>query len=155
MDKVLWVSLGLLVLFAWFDSKNLVAIKKIDSLWQNCQLWKIFGEMISPAVFTMWVGVLAAIGVIWYLYTNDKSEAWALFLTPAILIIFGVQDLIYYVISPDNFGQSIGCWANALVPVRIVSDFMGETCPTTRAFLFSAVLGIGVAYYVYNYLKRR
>ena len=133
LDKILYVTLGLLVLFAWFDSEDIIAIKEIDSMWQNCALWNIFAGTISPALFSMWIGVLAAIAIIWYIMKKDKSEALALFFTPAILIWFGVQDMVYYVISPDVFVESMGCWADALPPVRYISDFLGETCPSATA----------------------
>lgn len=161
MDKVLLVSFAILILFAWFDSENLIGIKMIDRDWQEAggydpdkNVWTIFFEQISPAIFNMWMGVLAALGIIWYLYSKDKSEALAIFATPAILIIFGVQDLIYFALSPDVFTECMGCWADALVPVRIISDMLGEVCPTTSAFLLSAILGIILAYNVYQRLKR-
>jgi hypothetical protein len=160
MDKILWISLGLLVLFAWFDSQNLIGIKQIDTAWQaaggwdaSLNVWTIFWGQISPAVFNLWIGVLAAIGLIWYVISKDKSESLALFLTPATLIWFGVQDLIYFVFSPDVFTESIGCWADALQPVRIISDLLGETCPTTTSFMLSAILGGFLAYWIYKKLK--
>lgn len=161
MNKILLVSFAVLVLFAWFDSENLIGMKMIDRDWQEAggwdpdkNVWSIFWNQISPAVFNMWIGVLAALGVIWYLFSKDKSEALAIFATPAILIIFGVQDLIYFVFSPDVFQASIGCWADALTPVKIISDMLGETCPTSTAFLISATIGVILAYNVYKKLKR-
>jgi len=155
MDKFLYVNLGLLVLFAWFDSQNLVAIKQIDELWQNCALWSIFANTISPAAFTMWVGVLIAIGIIYYQVTKDKSEAVALVVSPVILIWFGVQDLIYYFFSPDTLAGTIGCWADVMTPVKIVSDFLGETCPTSTSFILTALIGIYISYKVYKYLREK
>ncbi len=162
MDKILYISFGILILFAWFDSENLIGIKDIDREWgiaagswdPGNNVWMIFWETISPAAFGMWMGVLAAIGLIWYLYSKDKSEALALFLTPASLIFFGVQDLIYFIFSPDVMSESIGCWADVLTPVRIISDFLGETCPTQTSFLISAGIGVVIAYYTYKYLQR-
>lgn len=149
MDKILYISFALIVLFAWADSENIIGVKQINTP----EIWDAwFGQML-PANFIVWIGVLAAIGLIWYLYSKDKSEALALFLTPATLIIFGVQDLIYYIISPDIFSESIGCWADALSPVRYISDALGESCPTATSFFISAVMGALIAYRLYNYLK--
>ena len=155
IDKVLYVSFFILILFAWFDSENIIGIKEIDQAWQNSEsLWAIYFGQIMPAIFWLWIGVLVAIGLIWYLYSKDKSEAIALFLTPALLIYFGVQDVLYYIISPDVMTECMGCWADVILPVRIVSDFLGEACPTANALILSALIGISLAYYAYKYLKK-
>lgn len=156
MDKVLFVALGILILFAWFDSQHLIGIKMIDRDWQDPanNVWSVFAEQISPAAFNMWIGVLLALGLIWYLFSKDKSEALAIFLTPAILIIFGVQDVIYYIFSPDVMSQTMGCWADALSPVKIISDLLGETCPTMISFMLSVVIGIFLAIFTYKQLKK-
>lgn len=155
LDNILFITLGILVLFAWFDSQNIIAIKQIDAMWQDMALWDIFFGIMSPALFTMWIGVLAAIGLIWFIIYKDKSEALALFVTPAILIVFGFQDLIYYIISPDIMVDSIGCWADVLAPVRIISDMLGEACPTQTSFILSAALGVFIAFKAYNWLKKQ
>lgn len=162
MNKILLVSLLLLVLFAYSDSQNLIGIKQIDSEWQaaggwseTSNVWLIFWATISPAWFTMWMGVLAAIAIIWYLLKKDKSEAVALFVTPAILILTGVQDLIYFVFSPDKIQASMGCWADLVPGVRIMSDLLGETCPSSTAFFLSAIAGAIIAYKAYKYFQRK
>lgn len=162
MDKVLLIALGLNILFAWFDAQNIVAIKSIDASWQAMggwsptnNVWNIFWDIISPALFNMWIGVLFAIGLIWYFVSKDKSEALAIFLAPALLIWFGAQDVIYYIISPDVLSECVGCWADVMLPVRIISDLLGETCPTATSFLLSAGLGVIVSYNVYNYLRNK
>lgn len=155
MDKILYVSFLILLLFAWFDSEEIIGIKRMDNLLADPQpVWGIYFEQIMPAIFWMWLGVLACIGIIWYLYSKDKSESLALFLTPSILIYFGVQDIIYYIISPDIMVYSMGCWADVILPVKIISDFLGETCPTANALILSSIIGIGVAYYTYKKLKK-
>ncbi len=155
MDKVFGLSLLLLFIFAWFDVNNLIAIKMIDSQWQNSNaLWTIFSDIISPAAYWMWIGVLAVIGMVWYVYSKDKSESWAIFLSPAILIMFGVQDLIYYALSPDTLVGTVGCWADVMFPIRVISDFLGETCPTANSFILSAIIGVGLSYWTYNKLKK-
>lgn len=156
MDKVLIVSLVILILFAWWDSKTLIGIKKIDAAWNNPdKLWDIFWSDISPSSFLTWLGILAAIGFIWYLYSKDKSESLAIFLTPAILIYFGVQDIVYFIFSPDTLIGSVGCWADVINPIRIISDYLGESCPTARSFILSATLGVVLAYFIYGYLKKQ
>ena len=156
MDKIMYVSLGLLILFAWFDSQNVIGIKQIDAGWKNSDaLWSIFANIISPAAYWMWIWVLASMAITWYLYSKDKSEALAIFLIPTLLINFGTQDIIYYIISPDTLSGSVGCWADVLTPIRLISDVLKETCPTATSFIISAFVGVIISYYIYNWLKKQ
>lgn len=154
MNKVFMVSLGLIVLFAWMDAQQIRFVKTIDELWQRGDiLWTRYWDIQLPAVVTMWYGVLLAIGIIWYLYSKDKSEALAMFLAPAILIFMGTQDLLYYVFSTDILSVSVDCWADRMLPIRIISDLFRETCPTAFSFILSGFLGIPLSYKVYKYLQ--
>lgn len=149
------VIILLLCLFAWMDSRQLAAMKSIDQQWgRGDLLWPIFWDTQLVAVFWLWIGVLAAIGIIWYLITKDKSESLALFITPAILIWFGIEDLLYYAFSADTLIGTAGCWADKIGPVRIISNLLGETCPTPLAFIISAMIGLSIAFIVYNKLQR-
>lgn len=155
LDKMLYISFVLLILFAYFDSENIIGIKEIDNLVQNSDaVWAIYFRQIMPAIFMLWIGILAALALTWYLYSKDKSESLALFLTPAILIWTGFQDILYYIISPDVMTECMGCWADVILPVRIVSDLLGETCPTATALIISGSIGAVISYYTYKYLKK-
>jgi len=161
MDRVLVVTLALLVLFAWADSESLKGIHKIDSQWsedaggfdEERNVWIIFWDYISPAWFILWIGVLAAVGFVWYLFTKDKSEALAIFITPTILVLFGVQDLIYYALSPDVLSDAIGCWASVIPGLNLISTLLGEECPTPTSFYIANAVGIFLAYKAYTYFK--
>lgn len=153
MNQVFLVSLLFIAVFAYFDVQNVAGVKQIALASDNPDnVWKVFWDIQSPAFFNMRLLILAGIGLIWYLMKRDKSEALALFLTPAIMIWFGVQDLIYYIIGPDTLSE-IGCWATAITPVGYISGLLGETCPTITSFIISAGIGIVIAYYVYKYLQ--
>lgn len=154
MNKVLLVSLLVMVLFAWWDSENIIGVKQIDSTFMGGEpLWNIFWNQMSPANFWMWLGVFAAIGTIWYLFSKDKSEALGIFATPAILVWFGTQDLIYYIFSPDMLSNSVGCWADIITPISLISDLLAESCPTATSFIISGVLGVIIANWVYHKLQ--
>jgi hypothetical protein len=149
MDYVLWISIGLVAILAWFDSQQVIAMKTAGGQ----EVWDAFWSITSPAFFYTSLAIFFAIGAIWYLYSKDKSEALALFAVPSILIIFGVRDIIYYLISPDVLNESLGCWADVMTTVRVISDFLGEACPSSAALFISAGIGLVLAYYTYKYLK--
>ena len=162
MNKVLIVVIGLIILFAWMDTQQLITMKAIDKQWgiydvnyqRGSTLWDLFWNIQQPAIFLMWMGVLLAIAIIWYIIYKDKSEALALFLTPAVLIWFGSQDLIYYILSPiDNINLTMGCWANRIMPVNILSQIFGMQCPNNFVFLASGFMGFLIAGFIYTKLQ--
>lgn len=159
MNRVLLIIIALIAIFAFVDSQNLIGIKQIDAGWQEAggwnpdnNVWTIFWGQIQPWITFLWYAVLGGISLIWYQFTKDKSESLALFLAPAALIFFGSQDLLYFVFSPDVFSGSM-CWADVLMPIRIISNLLGETCPTSTSFVFSGLLGVAVASFTYYRLK--
>lgn len=156
MNRVFLVSLGLLFLFAWMDVQKLIMLKTLDSKYSIGQdLWNLWWAVGSPAQVVLFLGVLAAIGGIWYLLFKDKSEAIALFASPAIMILMGTQDLIYFLISPiDSVFENVGCWADVMMPIRIISDLLGESCPTATSFIISGVLGIFLGLLTYKLLQK-
>jgi hypothetical protein len=154
MNKVMIVIILLLCLFAWMDARQLAVMKSIDVAWgRGDLLWPLFYVQLS-AVVLLWHGVLLAIAIIWYMITKDKSESLALFATPAILLWFGIEDLLYFAFSSDILSGVAGCWADRLIPVRIISNLLGETCPSALAMVLSALIGLFIAFIVYDKLQR-
>jgi hypothetical protein len=138
----------MIAFFAFMDAQQLEGIKELDTEYQaqngwteDNNIWRIYWDKIQPVYFWLWIGIAAIIATMYYLFTKDKSEAIAIFLVPAIAIYFGSQDLLYYLFSPEKISM-VGCWADVLPPVRIISDLFGETCPTQTSFLASGFLGL-------------
>lgn len=149
MDKVFLVILGMIVFFAWMDSRQILSFFAINTQ----QGWDLYAKYTGPAIWLTWYVVLAVIAVIWYLIHKDKSESLALFLTGATLIWFGSQDLFYFYFSEQEL-SAVGCWASGMPTVHFISSsILKETCPTATSFLLSGLLGILIAYYLYFWLK--
>ena len=161
-NRVVLIISIMIAFFAFIDAQNLKGIKALDSTYQDANgwtpednVWKIYWEQIQPVYFFLWIGVAAIIGIVYYQFTKDKSESLALFLVPTILIFFGTQDLLYYAFSPDKIINT-GCWADIILPVRIISNWFGETCPTQASFATSGALGLiigGITLYKLKYLE--
>lgn len=148
MDKVFFAVLGLLIWFSYMDSQQILSFFIINTE----QGWNLYNTYTGPAIWLTWYVVLAVIGLIWYIIFKDKSEALAITASAAALIWFGTQDLFYFLFSEQTL-SAVGCWADGMVPVKIVSTMLGETCPTATSFILSGFLGVIVAYYLYNKLK--
>lgn len=158
-NKVFLMIVLLIAFFAYMDSVNLQGMFALDGAYQadhgwseENNVWSIYWTQIQPAIIGLWYGILFIIATIWYLVTKDKSEALALLLVPAIFIMFATQDLLYFVFSPQDMG-AIGCWAEEIVPVSLISDVMGETCPTQTSFFISGFFGLFLGLFVLLKLK--
>ena len=151
MNKVFIISLLLMVVFAWMDFEQVTTIRNIEAQ-DDVQKWDAYWANQQPATVQMWAMVLIGIGVMWYLFTKDKSEALALILSPLILLYSGVQDLVYFLFEGSM--PTTLAWADVIPSVRIISDILGEAVPSKTAFLLSAGLGIVLSYFVYIKLKR-
>lgn len=148
MDKVYLVVLGIIVFFAWMDSHQIMPFHIISTQ----QGWDLYNEYTGPAIWSTWWFVMGAIGLIWYIIFKDKSEALAISLSAWVLMFFGTQDILYFYFSYQELA-SVGCWADMLLPVRIVSDIMGEACPTATSFILSAAIGMFLSFYLYHKLR--
>jgi type IV secretory pathway VirB2 component (pilin) len=158
-NKVLIIVLLLVAFFGYMDSQNLQGVFALDAQYQadngwsaSNNIWEIYWTNIQPALIALWYVVLAIIATTWYLVTKDKSESLALFLVPAILIGFGAQDLIYFLFSPQRM-DVIGCWADNILPVNIISNILGEDCPTQASFFISSLFGVCISYLTLYKLK--
>jgi hypothetical protein len=158
-NRVLILILLLVAFFGYMDAVNLQGVFALDTAYQaengwspENNVWSIYWEQLQPMFYRLWLGVLAVIALIWYTVTKDKSESLALFLAPAILITFGTQDLIYFLFSPQQM-SAISCWADALIPVSIISNWLGEECPTRFSFFISAGIGALIAWFALYRLK--
>jgi hypothetical protein len=158
-NRVLIIIIIMIAFFAFMDAQNVKGLRALDSTYQDANgwtpednIWRIYWDTIQPLYVLLWMGIAAIIGIIYYQFTKDKSESIALFIVPAILIFFGTQDLLYYLFSPDKIINT-GCWADILLPVKIISNWFGETCPTQASFATSGVIGLAIGTFTLYKLK--
>jgi len=149
MDNVFIMSILLIVFFAWMDAKQITTFFIINTE----QAWLLYNQYTAPAIWQTWYIVLATIGLIWYIIYKDKSEAIGLVVSAWALIWFGTQDILYFIFSGKIMTDGM-CWADGMTPIRIISDLLRELCPTKISFMLSGILGVLVAYKLYNYFKR-
>lgn len=157
LNKVFLLAIALMIFFAWMDSKQIVPFHTINTE----QGWELYNNFTGPAIWITWYVVFAVIGIIWYIYSKDKSEAVALTVAMWIMLFFATQDVFYFVWGNMFFSEHANyvmtdnmCWADMMLPVRTVSDVLGEECPSAFAFKLSAFIGMVLAYFVFNKLKR-
>lgn len=147
LNKVFLIGLVILIFFAWMDAKQIITFHRLDSQ----EAWDLYNTYTGPAIWTMWYFVFLTVGIIWYLFSKDLSEAIGL--TGALWIMewFGTQDLFFFLFSEQSMTASM-CWVG-IVPVNLISDFLGETCPSPFAFKLAGFLGMVIGYIGYKKLK--
>lgn len=149
MDNVFFVILGLILFFAWMDSKQIIPFSAINTP----EMWDLYNQYTAPAIWSLWYIVILAIGIIWYIIYKDKSESVGLVTAGWTLIWFGTQDIFYFIFSSLKMADSM-CWADSMFSIRVISDLLGEICPSPISFTLSAILGVFVSYKLYGCFKR-
>lgn len=150
MDNVFLVVIGLIMFFAYMDVKQITTFFILNTP----EAWNLYNLYTAPAIWSLWYIVLLAIGIIWYVIYKDKSEAIALVVAGWALIWFGAQDVLYFMFSGKAMTANM-CWADNIVSIRLISDLLGEACPSAVSFLLSALLGVFISYKLYNLLREK
>ena len=149
MDNVFLVVLGMIAFFAWMDVKQITTFFILNTP----EAWNLYDTHTAPAIWSLWFIAILAIGIVWYIIYKDKSESVALVASGWALMWFGFQDVLYFMFSGKSMTTGM-CWADNIFSIRVISDFLGESCPSGTAFTLSALLGVFISYKLYNKLKR-
>ena len=96
----------------------------------------------------MWLIALAGIAITYYIIRKDKSEAIGIFAASYIMLMGGLQDVSFYVLS-SNVMTSQMCWFGGTH--AIVSNLLGEACVTPLSLWLNTALFIGIAWFVLKY----
>ena len=120
-NKALWIVLGLFVVVAIFD------------------------RFPYPASFWLYTIALAgAVSITYYLFSQQKTEAIALMGVFLIMLAFGAEDLIFYIIK-GGFPATMSHLDNHRI-IGTVSGFFGFEQVTKLSLFLSVLVGTGVSY---------
>lgn len=155
--KRFWTVVGLAALLP-------IIFAILDNIGYN--MWKSLGGFAGEAYTTAsphymalfwgfaWI-MIAAIAITYYLIRRDKSEALAIFLVPAILLQFGLEDIFYYIFMGIPIDQTLPWLTQNLWPPTIISWILGATDVTNTGIIISAIIGIILTYYTTKYLLKK
>lgn len=117
-------------------------------------LWIVLGLFIAVAIFdnfqyptSFWLYTLAlavSVSVTYYIFSQQKTEAIALFGVFVIMLIFGAEDLIFYLIK-GGFPDTMAHLDNHSV-IGTVSGFFGFEQVTGKSLFLSVAVGAGISY---------
>jgi len=98
---------------------------------------------------------VAAIAITYYLIKKDKSEALALLLIPVILLQFGVEDVLFYLLKGLNVLADTMPWLmNKLIPPTVLTNLLHQPVITGPILVISATTGVFLAVYIAKRLEK-
>ena len=148
----IYASLFILIgIFAYLDAKQIITFHKINTQ----QAWDLFNAFTGPAIWMTWYIAIAAIGIVYFWLTKDKSEAIGIFVAGYLLLFFSTEDVFFFWFSEQPMTQCMQ-WFNELNPQLTwwSTTMFNESCVSPKALISFAVLGIFVSYFIFNKLKR-
>lgn len=135
--KVLTIPIILITFIAYMDLVYFVPIEA-----DTASIWGISARMAT--MFWLFAyALIIIVPVMYYLWTKDKSESLALFLTPLILIWTGSEDFIFYLLKGANiFSVDLSYLNNNIM--HYIANFMGSSIVTGTSLLVSVCIGVAV-----------
>lgn len=114
----------------------------------------IFDRFQYPQSFWGYSLLLGAVAAaIYYFFKRDKSEALAIFAAFYIMLIFGLEDLIFYVIE-GGIPASMPHLFNHMIIGR-VAKLMNLMTVTPLSLIISVIIGGVITYYITKYLRKK
>ena len=114
----------------------------------------ILDHLTYPAAFYAYSIVLGLVAsIMYYLFKKDLSETVAIFAAFFIMLMFGLEDLIFYIISgglPADMPHLAQHWV-----IGTVSTYLGYTTVVPASLFISVVLGFALSIVTINWLKKQ
>lgn len=143
--KLFILSIVFIAIFGIIDSKQIV-------MFQLNQDWDNYLIHIAPNFIFSWMLVLIAIALTYYILVKDKSESLGIFAAGYSMLLFGVEDFFFFLLSPNVMSSQM-CWFT--FPINFVSKLFGETCVSSSSLVLNAALGVYIAWMIINWFWRQ
>ena len=121
----------------------------------------VFDFFMYPKSFWLYSGMMGVIAAtVYYIFKKDKSEAVAVFAAFYIMLMTGLEDLVFYIIRPlfQDFPFGIPESMPHLFThptIGRVAQFMGLDTVTPTALIVTVMLGAIVTYFTVTFLKNK
>jgi len=141
MKNVFILAFIIVSIFSYLDAMQIIP-------WQQTQQWETYTQYVVPAILGMWTVALLGISIMYYLIKKDMSEAIGIFIAAKIMMIGGLQDLMFFVLSPNIMTNQM-CWFTG--PQTFVSSILGECCVSPLGLTLNAILAVVLAWFTLKY----
>lgn len=96
----------------------------------------------------------AIVAIIYYQFKKDKSEALAIFAAFYIMLIFGLEDLIFYLTGGGTIPSSMPHLYTHKI-IGFISMRLGLNTVTPISLIISVLIGAIITYFITKYLKEK
>lgn len=146
------IIIGILVVvaIAYMDTIGLKVFSSIGMDYTSGEYPREFWTFF----FNMSMIFMAVVAVCYYfLYRNDKSEAFAVFLTPYILWQFGLADILYFWLQGKAVPATLS-WLDKTPVMGNIAKLLGNGV-TNISLYISVAIGFVAVYFITKFLKER
>lgn len=102
-------------------------------------------------LFALILGLI--VSYLYFTFTGDKSEAVAVFIVYAIMILFGLEDILFYVFQNKPIPNELG-WLMNNFAISRVAMIMKQSTVTKEVLSISVFIGAIISSISVKYLKR-
>ena len=114
----------------------------------------IFDNFQYPKSFWAYSLLLGAIVAgSYYFFRRDLSEAFAIFIAFYLMLVFGLEDLIFYIIQGGIPSSMDHLFTHQVIGK--VAKIMGLTTVTPSSLIISVIVGGILTYFIVNYLRKK
>lgn len=142
ITKIYLLSLLIVLIFTLMDIGNITPFKILNT--ENA--WELYNKFSAPSIFFSWLAVFGILGILWFIAKKDKSEALAVFLTPTIMVYFGLEDVLFHIIKQVPLAECMA-WLNNNPIIFGITKILGETCVNPTSLIISTIIGLTISYF--------
>jgi hypothetical protein len=118
--------------------------------------WAGNPAVVAQAFWLIAYFAIFSLAVLYHLFTKDWSETFAIITTFVILVMSGLEDIMFYLTRYFVLNVPMDeCMNWFSAPINTVSKLMGETCVTPTSLFLNVAFGAIIAYFVYGWLVKQ
>jgi hypothetical protein len=147
--NIILIGFGLIILFTILDIYG-------SNMWSttgNGNTYKTGGLMYQTLFWSFAYAFIIILGITYWIMRKDKSETLAVMLTPALLLQFGLEDVLFYLFKGINVLKDTMPWlTTSLWPPTIISRILGYDVIQGTHLVISAIIGIFIVIIIDKWL---
>jgi len=120
-----------------------------DRLW-GMDKWAESSQYTVQAFWIMVYSAMFLMGGIYYSVKKDKSEALLIVLIPMILLLFGLEDILYFMLFRETIPLQLP-WLSG-IPL-FIANVLGQPVVTNVTLVISLGIGLVISYILIKKLE--
>jgi len=144
---VFLIAIALIAIMGIFDAMNMTSWHEVE----DEDRYDIYNKYSQWAQIGLWITVFVGMSIMYYLFSKDISESIGLFASGLIMLLFGVLDIFFFLLSKYQMTAQM-CWFNEYGSlIGILSEtFTKHSCVTPTDLWVIAIIGTILAFIVFR-----